>query len=506
MKKHFLFLINMALSLTLCAQVPNQNLHQNHQIFGVHKLAPRASFTPPSQVLSLNGNWKFYWVRSPKDRPQNFYKIGLDDSQWDEIPVPANWEVEGYDHPIYLDERYPFSTSWPQAPEDYNPVGSYRSYFMLDEAMLEEDLILHFAGAKSAMYLYLNGHFVGYSQGSKTPAEFLINDYVQEGENLIALQMYRWSDASYLESQDMLRMSGIEREVYIYALPKVSIADFQIKSDLDENYINGCFAADVLLTNSREKIENKKLKIQISWQGEILFENVKDLQVKDSLRVKTEALLEKVLPWSAEEPHLYQLSLELMASDSKEVEVFIEQNIGFRNIKIQNNQLLVNGQAIDIKGVNRHETDPFTGHVVSRERMEQDITLMKQNNINAVRSSHYPNHPYWLDLCDKYGLYVIDEANIESHPLAISEETQLGKEMSWLPAHLDRIQRMYERDKNHPSIIIWSLGNEAGHGPVFDSCYRWLKRADSSRPVQYEPAGNDDYTDIFCPCIPVPSD
>ena len=232
MKKRFLFLIIMALSLTLGAQEQVQNLHQNHQIFGVHKLAPRASFNPPSQVLSLNGNWKFHWVRSPLDRSKDFYEIGLDDSQWDEIPVPANWEVEGYDHPIYLDERYPFTTTWPHAPEDYNPVGSYRTIVILDKNSLEEDVIIHFAGAKSALYLYINGQFVGYSQGSKTPAEFLINDYIQEGENLIALQMYRWSDASYLESQDMLRMSGIEREVYIYTLPKVSIADFHIKSDV----------------------------------------------------------------------------------------------------------------------------------------------------------------------------------------------------------------------------------------------------------------------------------
>jgi len=504
MKNILLLMILTLVSNFVSAQEQDQNLHQNHQIFGVNKLAPRASFTPPSQVLSLNGNWKFHWVRSPQDRPQNFYQIDLDDSQWDKIAVPANWEVEGYDHPIYLDERYPFTTTWPDAPEDYNPVGSYRSIFILDKECLEEDVILHFAGAKSAMYLYINGQFVGYSQGSKTPAEFLINDHVKEGENEIALQMYRWSDASYLESQDMLRMSGIEREVYIYTLPKVSIADYQITSDLDSNYQNGLFAADILITNHAGSHQKRNLHLELLDGGKTIFSEEQELMIQDSLVVHIEKVIKEVSQWSAELPHLYSLSIKLFDKENESKSVLIEQSIGFRNIKIENSQLLVNGKSIDIKGVDRHETDPFTGHVVSKESMEKDISLMKQHNINAVRSSHYPNHPYWLDLCDQFGLYVIDEANIESHPLAIDEKTQLGNEMSWLPAHLDRIQRMYYRDRNHPSIIIWSLGNEAGHGAVFDSCYRWLKKTDSSRPVQYEPAGTDHYTDIFCPMYPSP--
>ena len=519
MKKTILIYLSIFIFTIAFSQEQEQNLHQNHQIFGLNKLAPRASFFPfekaglcllqekekSERFLDLNGQWKFHWVRSPKDRSMVFYKTNLDDSQWDEIPVPANWEVEGYDYPIYLDERYPFSTTWPDAPEDYNPVGSYRKNFTIEKEWLTEDVILHFAGAKSAMYLYINGQFVGYSQGSKTPAEFLINDYIKEGENLIAMQMYRWSDASYLESQDMLRMSGIEREVYIYSQPKLSIADFTVRSDLDSTFQNGHFAADILVSNSTGIVANKSLAVMVSdFESNILFNKSLNFSLEDSTWLHTESLIDDILPWSAEEPNLYKFTIILKDDKNKSQRVLIEKNIGFRNIKIQNNQLLVNGKAIYIKGVDRHETDPFTGHVVSKESMEKDIRLMKQNNINAVRSSHYPNHPYWLDLCDKHGLYVIDEANIESHPLAIDKDTQLGNEMSWLPAHIDRIERMYIRDRNHPSIIIWSLGNEAGEGTVFEACYDWLKAKDSSRPVQYEPAGTADYTDIFCPMYPSP--
>ena len=498
----------------------DQTYHADHTIFGENKLQPRADFFSYESTMlaynqlkefsprfqSLNGDWKFHWVRSPKDRIKDFYDPDLDDSDWDSISVPSNWEVEGYDHPIYLDERYPFTTTWPDAPKDYNPVGTYRHRFEISQDWADHDIILHFAGAKSAMYLYINGQYVGYSQGSKTPAEFLINDYVHEGENLLAIQMYRWSDASYLESQDMLRMSGIEREVYLYAKPKVAVADFHVTTNLDDQYQHGVFQLSAALSNhtASQARQNFLMQIMDGDKEVYRYEEAVMIPANDTIAVSTIARIQNVKQWSAEAPNCYRLKILLLDARSQNNHdySFIQKNIGFRNVRIENNQLLVNGKPIYIRGVDRHETDPFTGHVVSRESMELDIKLMKQHNINAVRSAHYPNDPYWYDLCDQYGLYVIDEANIESHPLAISDDTQLGNEMSWLPAHLERTKRMYYRDRNHPSIIIWSLGNEAGEGEIFRETYKWLKEHDSTRPVQYEPAGKADYTDIYCPMYP----
>ncbi len=493
-----------------------QVLHSDHTIFAENKLAPHASFfgyeskdisstSDSRRYLSLNGLWKFHFSKSPKNRAINYFELNHDDSDWDSIPVPSNWEVQGYDYPIYLDERYPFETKWPNAPEDYNPVGTYRHWFSLDKEWLDNDVILHFAGAKSAMYLYINGEYVGYSQGSKTPAEFLVNDYLTKGKNLIAIQMYRWSDASYLESQDMIRMSGIEREVYLYSQPKTKIVDFEVNAQLASQYKNGQFSVKTKIKNNQKKKVIKTLSFSLLDGNEEVYSQSEEIQLDgfSETILNHESLIKNVQQWSAETPHCYQLRIGLTGKD-KENDQHIQQLVGFRNVEIKNQQLLVNGKPIYIKGVDRHETDPLTGHVVSKESMIKDIRLMKENNINAVRSSHYPNHPYWYYLCDLYGLYVIDEANIESHPLAIDKNTQIGNEESWIPAHLVRTQRMFYRDRNHPSIIIWSLGNEAGEGKVFETTYNWLKKKDSTRPVQYEPAGTKDYTDIYCPMYPSP--
>jgi beta-galactosidase len=517
-KYYFIAILALLLSVTLTSTA--QELHSDHTVFAVNKLQPHADFfayeseeamlsddpSKSARLMSLNGDWKFQWVRSPKDRIKEFYKTDLDDTNWKTIPVPSNWEVEGYGYPIYLDERYPFTTTWPSAPKDYNPVGTYRHSFEVPKDWMDDDVILHFAGAKSAMYLYINGQFVGYSQGSKTPAEFNITAYVKEGDNLIAFQMYRWSDASYIESQDMLRMSGIEREVYLYAKPKVALTDFHVLADLDEEYEVGLFELTTSIGNQSKTKANRQVVIEIIDGEEVVFSSTEKVEIpaNDTLDFHFEATINQVKQWSAEAPNCFKLTMQIIDPQNTENNSYLQKDIGFRNVRIEGNQLLVNGKAIYIKGVDRHETDPHTGHVVSKETMELDIKLMKENNINAVRSSHYPNHPYWYDLCDKYGLYVIDEANIESHPLALADSTQLGNEMSWLPAHLDRIQRMYYRDRNHPSIIIWSLGNEAGEGEIFRSMYQWLKEHDASRPVQYEPAGMEDYTDIFCPMYPRP--
>ncbi|CAL2102093.1 Beta-galactosidase, family GH2 lipoprotein precursor [Tenacibaculum sp. 190130A14a] len=488
-------------------KVSEQKNHFNHQVFEENKLPPRTSFFAfetddiskkenSNRFLNLNGEWKFNWVKDPKQRPTTFHNIHFDDSQWTTIPVPANWEVEGFGKPIYLDERYPFTTQWPEAPKDYNPVGTYRKQFSITKEFLSQDIVLHFAGAKSAMYVYINGQYVGYSQGSKTPAEFNITSYLKEGSNLIALQMFRWSDASYVESQDMLRMSGIERDVYLYSRPKVYISDYHAKTTLDDSYANGVLNGTISITNDTSKEVTQKLDVSLENET-IASENIR-IPANTTIEFNTNKTIENVKAWSAEVPNLYQLNISLNNNQ------FIKKNIGFKRVEIKNAQVLINGKAIYFKGVDRHETDPHTGHVVSKESMLKDILLMKQNNINAVRSSHYPNDPYWLDLCDTYGLYVIDEANIESHPLAISEETQIGNEMSWLPAHMARTKRMYYRDRNHPSIYSWSLGNEAGEGNVFRATYKWLKEQDDNRIVQYEPAGKEDYTDIYCPMYPKP--
>ncbi len=503
-----IFLLLTACEKQELTSVPDQKNHFNHQIFKENKLAPRASFfafespnlkekEASKRFMSLNGTWNFHWVKNPDNRPTTFHHMEYDDSDWKTIQVPGNWETQGYGKPVYLDERYPFTTQWPDVPQKYNPVGTYRKIIHFDKDFLLEDIILHFEAVK-AVYVYINGQYVGYSQGSKTSAEFNITDFVQEGENLIALQLYRWTDASYLESQDMLRMSGIERDAYVYTRPEIFVEDVYADTHLDADYKNGIFKGAFKISNTTNSVAKKIITVEVlegNSSAYVVKEEIK-IQPNSTAVFTPETSIKNVKHWSAETPNLYTLKIAL--EDSQ----FISKQIGFKHIEIKNAQILINGKAIHFRGVNRHETDPYTGHVVSKETMLKDITLMKQNNINSVRSSHYPNNTYWLDLCDQYGLYVVDEANIESHPLAISEETQLGNQMSWLPAHLGRIQHMYYRDRNHPSIYSWSLGNEAGEGELFKKIYAWLKEKEDNRIVQYEPAGKEAYTDIYCPMYP----
>ncbi|HOW24431.1 MAG TPA: glycoside hydrolase family 2 TIM barrel-domain containing protein [Bacteroidales bacterium] len=512
-----------AVSILLSAICFSQELvhdWENPLVVGINKEEPHCTLMPHADPSSLdinpasisawfkllNGQWKFHWVERPADRPQDFYLPGYDDSRWKTIPVPGNWEFNGYGVPIYVNIPYEWTTNPqpPQVPHDYNPVGSYRTTFMIPENWKDRQVILHFGAVKSAFYVWVNGEKVGYSQDSKLPAEFNITPYAHEGENLLALEVYRWSDGSYLECQDFWRISGIERDVIVYSVPNVHIYDYFIHAGLTEDYRDGDFSLDVEIRKYKV-IESHSLSLGVKLfelNTEIPLAEFDEMFSLTDDQNRYHIHFEKIIPgikkWSAETPDLYTLVLSLSDAQGNLLEHF-STNCGFRTSEIRNGQLLVNGVPILIKGVNRHEHDPVTAHVISPESMLKDIELMKQHNINTVRTSHYPNDPRWYDLCDQYGLYVIDEANIESHGMGYMPDRTLGNNPLFMKAHLERVRGMVERDKNHPSVIIWSMGNEAGDGVNFDTCYHWIKNRDASRPVHYERAESGLNTDIYCP-------
>jgi beta-galactosidase len=453
--------------------------------------------------MPLNGTWKFNWVKSPTERPTDFNKENFDFSSWKEIQVPSDWQFQGYDVPVYVNIKYPFEANPPRIPDSYNPVGSYLKRVTIPSGWKEREIFFVAGGVNSFMYLWVNGKYVGMSKDSKTPAEFRITKYIKPGApNTFAIQVFRWCDGSYLEDQDFWRLSGIERDVYLYSTSKTHISDIHIIADLDPAYKDGLLNTKVNLVNYNPAKESKGLQVEytlIDAAGKNVFPpKVEKIDLKDSASITLNQKVLNPLKWSAEYPNLYTLLITLKEKNGQAIES-MTQKVGFRKIEIKDGNLLVNGQRILIKGVNRHEHDPITGHVISESSMVRDIKMMKQFNINAVRTCHYPNDPKWYDLCDKYGLYVIDEANIESHGWHQWDEQTLAKNPDWLPAHLDRTKRMVERDKNHPCIIIWSLGNEAGDGKNFETTYAWIKGRDKTRPVQYEQAGEKKHTDIFCP-------
>jgi beta-galactosidase len=506
--------------LVLCLVMPvNKSIAQNSSpldwenpaVFAVNKEAPHAYFKMfpdrPSAMTkqfkesaffqSLNGNWKFHWAPKPADRPVNFYDPGFDDSGWDEIPVPSNWEVQGHGVPIYVNIKYPFGpANPPHIPHDNNPVGSYRTTFQIPAEWSGRQIFVHFGGVESAFYLWVNGAKMGYSQESRTPAEFNLTPYLKAGENLLAAEVYRWSDGSYLEDQDFWRLSGIFRDVFLYSRAGLHVRDFWARPDLDAEYLDGDFQLDITLRNLSDESRQGNLEVELLDDGTPLFGTVtRPVQVGagSETTVSFRQAVTNPKRWTAEDPNLYTLLITLKDQSGEILEI-IPFDLGFRKVEIKDGQLKINGKAVLLKGVNRHEHDPDTGHTVTVESMVQDILLMKRNNINSVRTSHYPNYPEWYELCDRYGLYVVDEANIESHGAQ-----QLARDPAWLAAHLDRTERMVERDKNHPSIIIWSLGNEAGDGSNFEATYAWTKQRDPYRPVQYEQAGERPHTDIVCP-------
>ncbi|MFX1324415.1 MAG: sugar-binding domain-containing protein, partial [Promethearchaeota archaeon] len=376
---------------------------------------------------SLNGNWKFYWVRKPADRPKEFFRKDYNVENWDEIPVPSNWQMHGYGIPIYLNIRYPRSVKQndiPKISHEYNPVGSYRTEFTIPEKWKDREVFIHFDGVKSAFYIWINGMKVGYSQGSMTPAEFNIKNYLQKGNNILSVECYRWSDSSYLEDQDMWRLSGIYRDVYLFCVPKIHIRDFYTYCIFDEKYEDALFNIRLKLRNY-DINDAKNIKVEISLLdnkrnylgSEILMSDMINVERNTETTIELQTKIEKPIKWSEEIPYLYDVILSL--KNSKDEEIEIENcKFGFRQIEIkEDGGFYINGQSIKFKGVNRHEHDPDHGRAVPFSRMLQDIKLLKQNNINAVRTSHYPDHTKWYDLCDQYGLYIIDECNLESHGL-----------------------------------------------------------------------------------------
>jgi beta-galactosidase len=459
--------------------------HATMMVYPTAELARTGDRAKSPWFQSLNGSWKFHGSPRPADRPLEFFRPGYDDSQWRNIPVPSSWQLHGFDIPVYTNIIYP----WPQDPEkpphvphEWNPVGSYRTTFVVPAAWKGRPVYLHFDGVDSAFYAWVNGVKLGYNEDSRTPAEFDITPHLKPGANLLAVEVYRFGDGAFLEDQDMWRMSGIYRDVYLWSPSDRHVRDFEIHTDLDNAYRDAELAVDASLLNRTAKPAKVSLTLTLAGASQSASA---ELQPKSEKSVRLSMKVANPRKWTAETPNLYQVLLTLKDASGGVLEV-IPAKIGFRKVEIKNARLLVNGQAVLIKGVNRHEHSEETAKYVDVPSMVRDIRLMKQFNINAVRTSHYPNAPAWYDLCDQYGIYVFDEANIEDHHYGTDAKNRLSNDPAWGPAYLDRVQRMVERDKNHPSVIVWSMGNESGDGPNVAATYRWTKQRDPSRPFHYQ--------------------
>jgi beta-galactosidase len=489
----------------------NQNREEPHATlisYSDEKSALEGIAENSPNYMSLNGLWKFNWVKSPDERPFWFFKDDYDTRNWDNIEVPSNWQMKGYDIPFYINVGYSFKMNPPFIHHNWNPVGSYKRNFKIPSDWKNKEVFIQFGAVSSAFYLWVNEQLVGYSQDSKVPAEFNITKYLKRGNNSLSVEVYRWSDGSYLEGQDFWRLSGIQRSVFLHARPKTFIRDFFADACLDNNYNDGILNLDVWLGNLSEDTKECLVEVSVYDDAEAkLYSESKPLKLADN---KGYMRFSKSFPgikkWSAEKPDLYSLVISLKDSKGNLIES-TGSKIGFRKVEIKNSQLLVNGVPVILKGVNMHEHSDINGHVVDLATILKDIRMMKSNNINAMRTSHYPQQELWYDMCDKYGLYLIDEANIESHGIGYRPDVTLAGKPEWAVAHLERMQRMVERDKNHPSVIIWSMGNEAGDGQTFVDLYKWTKKRDNTRPVQYERAElisgiTERHTDIWCPMYP----
>ena len=484
-----LMVLGLVLSMTAQAQPHDW---ENPAVLGINKLPYHATLQLPSrqkeckEIISLDGQWLFHWSKDPQSRPADFYREDYDVSGWDRITVPGNWQLQGFGMPIYVNMQYPFRRDRPSVTGEPNkdwyaydhrdPVGSYVTYIDVSKEMLRQNLILHFGGVHSAFYVWINGQKVGYSQNSMSPAEFDITQYVREGRNKLAVEVYRWSDGSYLECQDMWRLSGIFRSVELWVRPLVHIADYRVAAVPDADFSQAQVTADIALCNTGDK-QAKNLKAVLNINGARINGRLKLLPAGDTAHVKLTYRLDSPRLWSAEKPNLYPFSIELVDRRGAVVEHFY-YHLGVKRVECDGEIFKINGQPVKLRGVNRHDHHPVTGRYVDDATYEQDIRLMKQANINFLRTSHYPDREYLYELCDRWGLYVMDEANQESHGYGYANKV-MGEDPAWEQAHVDRAVSLVERDKNHPSIIFWSLGNEGGVGPNMKAMYEAVVSRDT---------------------------
>ncbi|MBR3087927.1 MAG: beta-galactosidase, partial [Prevotella sp.] len=472
---------------------------ENPAVLGINKLPYHATLQLPSkwkeckEIISLDGEWQFHWSRNPQERPAEFYRENFDVSSWDKIKVPGNWQTQGFGTPIYTNIDYPFKRNRPsvtsEPPHDWtayenrNPVGSYVTFVNVTKEMLSQNLILHFGGVHSAFYLWVNGQKVGYSQNSMSPAEFDVTKYVREGRNKLAVEVYRWCDGSYLEDQDMWRLSGIFREVQLWVRPLVHIADYHVTAVPDKNFTQANVTADITICNTDGK-SAKKMKAVLKIDGKTIAGQLKNLTAGDTTHIRLTYLINNPRLWSAEKPNLYPFSIELMDKKGNVAEHF-DYHLGVKRVECVGEVFKINGKNVKLRGVNRHDHHPRTGRYVDNATYEEDIRLMKQANINFLRTSHYPDREYLYELCDRWGLYVMDEANQESHGYGYANE-EMGHDAAWCDAHVDRAESLVKRDFNHPCVILWSLGNEGGVGPNIQAMYDKVCQLDSTRLPFYD--------------------
>ncbi|MBR2975789.1 MAG: DUF4981 domain-containing protein [Alistipes sp.] len=522
MRRALIFAV--ALATILCSRASAEEVRpywEQPEVFAINKLPSRATLTPyataeaalergeSSLTRSIGGEWKFCWTATPAERPEGFWATEYDDTTWGTMPVPGNWEVEGYGVPIYTNVTYPYPLNPPFIPHEDNPTGCYRHHFEMPTEWEGRRIILHFESGLAAMHIWLNGKEVGYSEGTKTAVEFDITEHVTAGDNLLAIEGYRWADGSYLEDQDFWRLSGFDRDVKIYSVDMVRIGDAFVRAGLDKSYCNGEYEADIRIESVAKSTFTGSVELQLlDSEGREVLNIVRKATVAagKSKELSFRGTVADVKSWSHEQPELYTTLVVLRDSKGEVVEA-TSIRTGFREVEICDGQLLLNGKHIMIHGVNIHEHNPATGHVVTRELMLKDIATMKRFNINAVRTSHYPQPTLWYDLCDEYGILLVNEANIEAHGCGTGYADHFpnyhpSHREEWKGTHHDRIAAMVERDKNHPSVIIWSMGNESSDGEVYSENYAWIKRRDKTRPVQFEQAFGGPNTDIVCPMYP----